>query len=134
MKSGILLKAAMGAALSTAAWDAPESRTAACDYSTLSRDSTFSENCQDGDADGYGVGCRLGPDGDDGDPRVNSGWAELPDDGLDNDCLGDGDLTHSAALGVFVAPRGDDSFAGGASRLFWMLERDLPIFACPGSG
>ena len=48
--------------------------------------------CVDGDGDGYGQGCDLGPDCDDARANVNPGVIEsgdaLCDDGVDNDCRG----------------------------------------------
>lgn len=48
--------------------------------------------CVDGDGDGYGQGCDLGADCDDGNRDANAGVTEdgdtLCDDGVDNDCRG----------------------------------------------
>ncbi|MCB9599010.1 MAG: lamin tail domain-containing protein [Sandaracinus sp.] len=43
--------------------------------------------CVDGDDDGYGEGCALGPDCDDGDPNASPSGTEICD-GADNDCNG----------------------------------------------
>jgi hypothetical protein len=45
------------------------------------------KKCIDEDGDGYGEGCLLGPDCDDGDPHRNPGAVEVCD-GRDNDCNG----------------------------------------------
>jgi len=42
--------------------------------------------CIDGDGDGYGPNCALGPDCDDGDSTVNPGEIEVMCDGKNNDC------------------------------------------------
>jgi hypothetical protein len=46
------------------------------------------EGCIDEDGDGYGPGCALGPDCDDGSRRVHPGAEELCGDGIDNNCDG----------------------------------------------
>ena len=71
---------------------------------------TVMPGCTDGDGDGYGEGDRcLGPDCDDGDPRVQPGAQELCD-GRDNDCDGTADENTADApctliRGVCVAAR-----------------------------
>jgi hypothetical protein len=44
--------------------------------------------CVDGDADGFGRRCDLGPDCDDADPAVSPAGPDLATDGLDEDCNG----------------------------------------------
>jgi hypothetical protein len=73
--------------------------------------------CIDADGDGAYIGCtsyaqRRGPDCNDGDVLVWPGMAELPADGKDNDCAGDGDLRPLNGTGIFVSPSGSDSAAG----------------------
>ncbi len=46
------------------------------------------EMCRDIDGDGYGDGCRLGPDCDDGNPTVNPGAREDCETPFDDDCDG----------------------------------------------
>ena len=53
-----------------------------------------------------------GSDCDDNDPWVRPGAPEFPDDGMDNDCAGDGDLTPSDDNGVFAATLGDNANPG----------------------
>jgi hypothetical protein len=77
---------------------------------------TVDDNCDGrfgdastGDADGD-LFAAQGTDGstvdcDDANPLVNPGIGELPDDGLDNDCGGDGDLVLDESTGVFVVNR-----------------------------
>ena len=45
-----------------------------------------SDECVDGDGDGYGMNCAKGPDCDDQDPGRNPGAKELCDDNVNNDC------------------------------------------------
>jgi hypothetical protein len=59
--------------------------------------------CTDYDGDGYGDGCDLGPDCDDTDPTIHPGAPDIPGDGIDNDCGGDGDAVLSDDSGVFLA-------------------------------
>jgi hypothetical protein len=44
--------------------------------------------CVDGDGDGFGLDCDLGPDCADADATVHPGAAELGGDGVDSDCDG----------------------------------------------
>lgn len=44
--------------------------------------------CTDGDGDGFGEGCDLGPDCDDANPSVHPGAPDPTGDGLDTDCTG----------------------------------------------
>jgi hypothetical protein len=65
--------------------------------------------CPDFDGDGFrggAPGCddQLADDCDDLDAAVHPGGFEIPGDGLDNDCAGDGDLLVDEANGVFADP------------------------------
>ncbi len=67
--------------------------------------------CVDEDGDTYGDNCLMGPDCDDTNPLINPGAAELPDDGIDQNC-DDIDLLLGDDTGVFVATTGDDANPG----------------------
>jgi Putative metal-binding motif len=67
--------------------------------------------CIDADGDSYGQNCDLGDDCDDSNPAVNPDAPELPDDGIDTDCI-DGDLVAANEVGIFVSPQGNDGSAG----------------------
>ncbi len=67
--------------------------------------------CVDGDGDNYGENCAAGPDCNDTNEFIHPGAAELPDDGIDQDC-DDVDLTPNDNTGIFVAKTGDDANPG----------------------
>ncbi|MBL4688331.1 MAG: hypothetical protein JKY37_27335 [Nannocystaceae bacterium] len=79
-----------------------------------STSSTGGIDCNDADADGFGVGVDCGvEDCDDSDPFVYPGAPfDYPDDGVDDDCMG-GDVTRSDTIGVFVDPAGGSEGAAG---------------------
>jgi hypothetical protein len=88
--------------------------------------------CFDTDFDGYGPGCDLGTDCLEDDPIANPGSGEIPDDGLDNDCAGDGDGTRSDAAGIFVTDScglhpGNDSNPGTMAQPVATLARAIEL-------
>lgn len=68
--------------------------------------------CTDRDGDWHGPGCALGDDCAPDDALVFAGAPEIPLDGKDNDCVGDGDLVPADENGIFVSPSGNDLAAG----------------------
>lgn len=96
------------------------------DDDTSDDDSSESVTCyRDSDGDGYGdpnvtitvaANCSNGwvendEDCDDTDKYVNPNGIELPDDGIDQDCL-DGDFTATDENGIFVSTTGADGATG----------------------
>jgi hypothetical protein len=72
----------------------------------VARDAAGALVCTDFDGDdafGRSAACG-GPDCDDSDPLVYPGAIEVPGDGKDNDCAGDGDLALDEASAVFADP------------------------------
>ena len=68
-------------------------------------DSLGSPVCSDIDADGRAgnsAACTAMPDCDDTNPTVHPRAPELPGDGLDNDCSGNGDAAVDETVGVFL--------------------------------
>ena len=89
--------------------------------------------CVDQDWDGYGEACDMGPDCDDTSTVTRPGAPEIPDDGADNDCAGDGDATRSDAVGVFVDPiAGDDGNAGTMDAPMQTLTAAIPFATASG--
>ncbi|MDP2345030.1 MAG: MopE-related protein [Deltaproteobacteria bacterium] len=71
--------------------------------------------CLDVDGDGAFAAsalCPAGNDCNDLEPVAFGGATEIPGDGVDNDCGGDGDGAIDETSGVFVAADGDDGAAG----------------------
>lgn len=72
--------------------------------------------CSDVDADGRpgrSTACPTLFDCDDTNPTIHPRAPEIPGDGVDNDCSGNGDVPVDEAAGVFVARRGSSSSLAG---------------------
>jgi hypothetical protein len=79
------------------------------DSPCLIPDNTGAGLCSDADGDGRPGRSAACPtktgDCDDTNPTIGTGFLEVPGDGADNDCFGDGDAAVTEEIGYFVAPR-----------------------------
>lgn len=75
--------------------------------------------CSDVDADGRtgrSAACPAALDCDDTNPTIHPRAPEIPGDGVDNDCSGNGDAPVDETVGVFVSRRGNSSSQAGTRR------------------
>lgn len=89
--------------------------------------------CVDVDGDGdFPVTVACGPSGgdcDDTDPLVRSDGAEIPGDGADNDCAGDGDAPIDESSGVFVDAAAALPGTGTRAAPARTIDEALPLLA-----
>jgi hypothetical protein len=86
--------------------------------------------CTDYDDDGFdgrSAGCPNGDDCHDDDPFVHPGAPDLAGDFGDNGCTGGAGTVASDAVGVFMAPDGDDDSAGTQDAPVRSLARALAL-------
>ncbi|MFZ9887604.1 MAG: putative metal-binding motif-containing protein, partial [Myxococcota bacterium] len=86
--------------------------------------------CTDFDGDGFeGIhaGCLTGTDCNDSVASAYPHAIEIPGDGIDNDCLGDGDLPLDETNTIFVAPTGRVDGAGTRDDPMQTLEGALAV-------
>jgi len=88
--------------------------------------------CIDNDGDGFGDNCAAGNDCDDTNSAINPDAVDIPDDGVDQDCV-DGDLSAYTGPGVYVTVDNcDDTGAGDIFSPFCTLAAALA--AVPDGG